>query len=175
MLNRPIVKSKNRAILAEIAIVCDSLDTCASTLTSQGPLNRWILPLKPLSKLLPSVHPQLRRRAHWIPFKEEQRLDWQEKYLTQLCEADQEIGETYELIADFTTLLRERQGERLDGWLQKVETQGIVELKNFAQASKKGLWCGESWPHPGVEQRPDRRPGESIETLKEANVWPRPL
>jgi len=85
----------------------------------------------------PKRPPTASQVAHWITFKEEQRLDWQEKYLTQLCEADQEIRETYELITDFTTMLRERQGERLDGWLQKVETQGIVELKNFAQGVKR--------------------------------------
>jgi hypothetical protein len=54
--------------------------------------------------------------AHWITFKEEQRLDWQKKDLAQLGEADQEIRETYELITDFPTMLRERQGERLDAW-----------------------------------------------------------
>jgi len=85
----------------------------------------------------PKRPPTASQVAHWITFKEEQRLDWQEKYLTQLCEADQEIRETYELITDFTTMLRERQGERLDGWLQKVETQGIGELKNFALGVKR--------------------------------------
>jgi transposase len=75
--------------------------------------------------------------AHWITFKAEQRLDWQQKYLAQLCEADQEIRETYELITDLTTMLRERQGERLDAWLQKVEEQGPPELKNFAQGLKR--------------------------------------
>ena len=44
------------------------------------------------------------------PFKEEQRLDWQQKYLTQLCEADQEIQEAYELVTHFTSMLRERLG-----------------------------------------------------------------
>jgi transposase len=85
----------------------------------------------------PKRPPSASQVAHWITFKEEQRLDWQKKYLAQLCEADQEIRETYELITDFTTMLRERQGERLDAWLQKVETQGIVELKNFAQGVKR--------------------------------------
>jgi len=155
--------------------VCGSLDTCASTLTSQGPIIQVDPATQTPVQAPPKRPPTASQVAHWITFKEEQRLDWQEKYLTQLCEADQEIRETYELITDFTTMLRERQGERLDGWLQKVETQGRVELKNFAEASKKGLRCGESWPHPGVEQRPDRGPGESLETLKEANVWPRPL
>ncbi len=85
----------------------------------------------------PKRPPSASQVAHWITFKEEQRLDWQQKYLTQLCEADQEIRETYELITDFTTMLRERQGERLDAWLQKVEEQGPPELTNFAQGLKR--------------------------------------
>lgn len=81
--------------------------------------------------------PSASQMAHWITFKEEQRLDWQQKYLTQLCEADQEIQETYDLVADFTSMLRERTGERLDAWLQKVEEQGPLELKNFALGLKR--------------------------------------
>jgi transposase len=75
--------------------------------------------------------------AHWITFKEEQRLAWQQQYLTQLCEADQEIAQTYELIQEFTTVLRERKGERFDAWLEKVEQQGVCELRSFAQSLKK--------------------------------------
>src|SRR6266566_4391830 len=75
--------------------------------------------------------------AHWITFKEEQRLEWQQSYLTQLCEKDPQIAQTYELIQEFTTLLRERGGERLDEWLERVETQGIAELQSFAQGLKK--------------------------------------
>jgi transposase len=85
----------------------------------------------------PRRPPSASQVAHWITFKEEQRLDWQQKYLTQLCEADQEIQEAYKLVTDFTSMLRERQGERLDAWLEKVETQGRGELKNFAQGVKR--------------------------------------
>ena len=75
--------------------------------------------------------------AHWITFKEDQRLDWQQKYLTQLCEADPQIREAYELIEDFTTMLRERQGERLDVWLHKAESQSIAELRSSALSLKR--------------------------------------
>lgn len=75
--------------------------------------------------------------AHWITCKEEQRLDWQKTYLTGLCEADQEIQEAYALVTDVTTMVRERQGERLDAWLEKVEAQGIIALKNFALGVKR--------------------------------------
>jgi transposase len=75
--------------------------------------------------------------AHWITFKEDQRLEWQQKYLTQLCEADDEIAQTSVLIEDFTTMLRERGGERFDGWLSRVEEQGVSELQSFAKGLKK--------------------------------------
>jgi len=85
-------------------------------------------------EVAPKRPPTASQVAHWITFKEEQRLEWQQQYLTQLCEADQEIAQAYELITDFTTMLRERHGEHLDAWLQKVEEQGVSELKSFAQS-----------------------------------------
>ena len=94
--------------------------------------------------------------AHWITFKEEQRLDWQKDYLVRLCQADQEIAQTYELIQLFTTMLRERQGQQLDAWLKQVGEQGVAELQSFAQglqrdydAVKAGLTL--SWSQGPVE------------------------
>lgn len=75
--------------------------------------------------------------AHWITFKEEQRLCWQKQYLSQLCEADAEIGEAYALIQEFTSMLRERKGEDFNTWLEKAEQQSISELRNFALSLKK--------------------------------------
>jgi transposase len=88
-------------------------------------------------KAPPKRPPTASQGAHWITFKEDQRLEWQKKYLTQLCEGDQEIQEANELILEFTSTLRERKGERFDAWLEKVEQQGISELRGFAQSLKK--------------------------------------
>ncbi len=88
-------------------------------------------------KAPPKRPPTASQVAHWITFKEEQRLEWQQKYLTQLCETDQEIREANELIQEFTAMLRERKGERFDAWLGKVEQQGITELRGFAMSLKK--------------------------------------
>ena len=70
--------------------------------------------------------------------------------------ADQEIAHTYELIQDFTTMLRERQGEQLDYWLSVVKEQGVAELQSFAQglerdydAVKTGLTL--EWSQGAVE------------------------
>jgi transposase len=85
----------------------------------------------------PKRPPTASQVAHWITFKEEQRLDWQQRYLTQLCEADPQIAQTYELIQEFTTMLRERGGERFDEWLNQVEKQGVSELQSFASGLRK--------------------------------------
>lgn len=104
----------------------------------------------------PRRPPSASQVAHWVTFKEDQRLDWQKTYLTRLCEADQEIRDTYELVTEFTMMVRERQGERLDAWLEKVETQGVAALKNFAlglkrdyEAVKAGLTL--EWSQGAVE------------------------
>jgi transposase len=81
--------------------------------------------------------PTARQVALWMAFKKEQRLDWQQDYLDRLCQEDSQIAQTYELIQEFTTMLREREGERLDEWLDRVEKQGIPELQSFAAGLKK--------------------------------------
>lgn len=88
-------------------------------------------------KAPPKRPPTASQVAHWITFKEDQRLEWQKKYLTQLCEADQEIREANELIQEFTTMLRERKGERLDAWLDRVDKQGVSELQSFASGLRR--------------------------------------
>jgi transposase len=75
--------------------------------------------------------------AHWITFKEEQRLEWQKDYLARLCQADQEIAKTSELIQIFITMLRERGGEQLDSWLKLVKEQGVAQLQSFAQGLER--------------------------------------
>lgn len=92
---------------------------------------------EPPVKASPQRPPTASQVAHWITFREEQRLDWQQKYLTQLCQEDLHIAQTYELIQEFTTLLREREGERFDEWLSRVDEQGVSELQSFAQGLRR--------------------------------------
>jgi transposase len=81
--------------------------------------------------------PTARQVAHWMTFKAEQRLDWQQSYIDQLCQQDEQITQIYQLMEEFTTMLRELKGEYLDEWLDRVEKQGVPELQSFAQGLKK--------------------------------------
>ena len=58
-------------------------------------------------------------------------------YLERLFQADPLIARTAELMVDFASMLRERAGERLDEWLEKVETQEVTELRSFAQGLRR--------------------------------------
>ncbi|GAC1350329.1 MAG: hypothetical protein NVSMB27_31790 [Ktedonobacteraceae bacterium] len=52
--------------------------------------------------------------SRWMTLPEDRRLDWQNAYLERLCRVDAGIAHTAALMLDFATMLRERQGERLD-------------------------------------------------------------
>ena len=51
--------------------------------------------------------------------------------------SDPLIAQTFILLQSFATMLRERQGARLDAWLAQVEAQEVTELKNFARGLRK--------------------------------------
>jgi transposase len=42
------------------------------------------------------------------------------------------LNTTYQLVQDFLQMMRDRQGERLDGWLSRVQESGLPELQSFA-------------------------------------------
>jgi len=60
----------------------------------------------------------------------------QAQYLAKLGELSADIATAYELVKCFGTMLRERQGERLDGWIGEVEQASIIELRKFAGSLK---------------------------------------
>ena len=56
-----------------------------------------------------------------------------------------EVDQAYELVQQFTQMLRTRTGEQLDAWLEKVRTSQIRELQGFVagvQRDKKAVKAG---------------------------------
>src|ERR671933_249692 len=54
-------------------------------------------------------------------------------YLQRLCAADAAIGMAYTLAQEFATMLRERQGEKLDAWIAAATGSALPDLRRFAQ------------------------------------------
>ena len=76
--------------------------------------------------------------ATWLLVHTEDRLDDDQRRLRdKLCQISRDIQNAYSLIQSFCKLLRERQADQLDNWLDNAEQCGIVVFKNFAAGLRK--------------------------------------
>jgi transposase len=71
----------------------------------------------------------LRRTAQWTPDEAQQ--------LTQLHAHSAAMAEAIDLAQDFTTLVRQRQPERLDPWLERASTSTLEALQHFAKGLRE--------------------------------------
>lgn len=76
--------------------------------------------------------------ATWLLIHTDDRLDDDQRRLRdKLCEISQDIKLAYSLVQSFCHLLRERQADQLDSWLEKAEQCGIDVMRGFAAGLRK--------------------------------------
>ena len=76
--------------------------------------------------------------ATWLLVHTDDRLDDDQRRLRdKLCQISQDIQNAYSLVQSFCTLLRERQADQLDSWLDNAEQCGIDVFRNFAAGLRK--------------------------------------
>lgn len=76
--------------------------------------------------------------ATWLLIHTDDRLDDDQRRLRdKLCEISQDIKLAYSLVQSFCRLLRERQADQLDSWLEKAEQCGIDVIRGFAAGLRK--------------------------------------
>ena len=81
----------------------------------------------------PPYQPLTPRRATWLVLRRaDKRSEAEMHQLTQLQAQRAEVGEAVALAQDFATLVRQRQPERLDPWLQRATTSGVDAIQRFA-------------------------------------------
>lgn len=95
--------------------------------------------------------PTARQVARLFLWRPSQRTAEQQAYLARVRQADEAVAAAYTLTQDFATMLRERQGARLDGWLAAALASAVPALRRFAlglqgdlAAVRAGLtepWC----------------------------------
>lgn len=78
-----------------------------------------------------------RQATRLLVSREETLQEWQKEARRLLGETDQEIATVTRHVHGFLQMLRQLQGSQLDGWLNEVETNGIAELRSFAQGLRK--------------------------------------
>jgi transposase len=81
----------------------------------------------------PSCQPLTPRRAAWLVLRRaEQRTTAETQQLAQLHVQSAAVAETITLAQDFATLVRQRQPEALDAWLQRATTSALEAMRRFA-------------------------------------------
>lgn len=60
------------------------------------------------------------------------RTPEQAAFVAHVCQLDMAIATAYALTQDFASMVRERRGERLDGWIELAEDSDSAELARFA-------------------------------------------
>jgi transposase len=81
----------------------------------------------------PGCQPLTPRRATWLVLRrEEKRTEAEAQLLAQVRAQQAEVGEAIDLAQDFATLVRQRQPEALDPWLQRATASTLEALQRFA-------------------------------------------
>ncbi len=86
-------------------------------------------PTAPPPPLVPKSSP---RQIRWLLVKKRVDLGEEEQAaLVRLLQGSEEVRLVHRLLQAFLQMLRERQAERLDAWMQEARTSGIKELQSF--------------------------------------------
>lgn len=88
--------------------------------------------------------------AVWLFVRDPKTLDEMEQEdLATFCQASLTLKRTYDLVADFMQMVRKREGDRLDAWLERVAASDLEELQSFAagvEKDKAAVKAGLTWP-----------------------------
>jgi transposase len=73
------------------------------------------------------------RRATWLVLRQaSKRTEAEAQQLAHLRAQQAEVAETIDLAQDFARLVRQRQPECLDPWLQRATTRAVDAVRRFA-------------------------------------------
>jgi transposase len=98
---------------------------------------------KSAAKLASSIQPNAlltlsASQATWLFFRKEEDLKPEEQEtLRQLRQASPHLEVAYQLVDEFLHMVRERTGEQLDSWLNKVETSQLPAFQTFVTGVHK--------------------------------------
>jgi len=84
------------------------------------------------SALMSARGPSAREVALLFLRRPTDRTNDQKVYVAHLLRGDATIATAYKVTQDFATMLRQREGERLDQWVEDAAHSGIEDLKRFA-------------------------------------------
>lgn len=102
------------------------------------------------------MSPTVKNVAALFMRREEKLSDEQKEYLKKICGADEALADARRLTQEFNGMIRNLEGEKLDGWLAEAEACGAPVMRRFAAGLKKDLpaaraGLSEEWSNGPVE------------------------
>jgi len=106
---------------------------------------------KPASSIQPNLLLTLSAsQATWLFFRRPEDFKPEDQeHLQQLRQANPSLEVTYQLVEEFLHMVRERTGEQLDAWLEKVEASHLPAFQTFVtgvQKDKDAVLAGLTLP-----------------------------
>jgi transposase len=78
------------------------------------------------------------QQAIWLLVRVSSDLDAKEREdLQELCQASSELAALHTLAQTFGRLVRQREGDRLSGWMEQVEASSFCEVKRFVAGLRR--------------------------------------
>jgi transposase len=100
----------------------------------RAPRGQWPRPIRPPA----APRPLSSRRAAFLVLKPPEVLDREQATLVaRFCAASPDVATASGLAREFADMVRGRQRDRLDDWLQKTRASSIRELKYFANGLQR--------------------------------------
>jgi transposase len=88
-------------------------------------------------KVYPSTRLPSPRELVWVMLREVEQLETTEKLLLEHLCCDGVMANAYDLAQSFQTMVRQRQADQFDSWLQACSGAEAAELKNFATSLRR--------------------------------------
>ncbi len=116
------------------------------------------LPLAPRAKRgsMAGATPTAKNVAALFMRREEMLSEEQKEYLRRLCASDRALADARRLTQDFAGMVRNVEGDKLDGWLAEAKASEAHAMKKFAVSLEKDLSAvraglTERWSNGPVE------------------------
>jgi len=100
--------------------------------------------------------PTAKNVAALLMRREEKLNEEQKEYLQRLCASDAALADAHRLTQEFAKMVRNLEGEKLDGWLKEADASDAAVMQRFSAGLKKDLKAvkaglTESWSTGPVE------------------------
>ncbi|GHO48676.1 ISL3 family transposase [Ktedonospora formicarum] len=92
------------------------------------------------------------RHLTWLLVRDPEELDQQDQLTLSFIREVGDINIAYDLTQRFFTMVRERQADRLDTWLEECQSSGVPDLQTFALWLEAGIFCLERCPQLFLQQ-----------------------